>query len=73
MFDKFFDLVIRLEPENLHRNGESTQSESTQRANQIQKEWNELEVEQGRAVSQGDIFSEYWQRRRSRTWRRNNA
>ena len=66
MFSKFFDLVIRLEPENLHRDGEATPSESLSRKRQIDKEWQILETEQGRAVSQGEIFDLYYQKRRRR-------
>ena len=70
-FDRFFDLIIRLEPENLHRDGEATPSESISRKRQIDNEWRTLETEQGRAVSQGEIFDLYYQKRRA--WRRNSA
>ena len=71
MFDRFFDLIIRLEPENLHRDGEATPSESISRKRQIDNEWRTLETEQGRAVSQGEIFDLYYQKLRA--WRRNSA
>ena len=71
MFDRFFDLIIRLEPENLHRDVEATPSESISRKRQIDNEWRTLETEQGRAVSQGEIFDLYYQKRRA--WRRNSA
>ena len=71
MFDRFFDLIIRLEPENLHRDGEATPSESISRKRQIDNEWRTRETEQGRAVSQGEIFDLYYQKRRA--WRRNSA
>ena len=66
MFNKFFELVIRLEPENLHRDGEASPSESLSRKRQIDNEWRTLETEQGRAVSQGEIFDLYYQKRRRR-------
>ena len=66
MFDRFFDLIIRLEPENLHRDGEATPSESISRKRQIDNKWRTLETEQGRAVSQGEIFDLYYQKRRRR-------
>jgi len=64
LFDKFFNLVLRLEPENLHMDGEASPSESRNRENQIIREWMKLETTLGRRVAQGEIFELYWQKRK---------
>lgn len=66
LFDKFFGLVIRLEPENLHMDGEASPSESRNRENKILREWIKLETNLGRRVEQGEIFDIYWQKRRNK-------
>lgn len=65
LFSKFFNLVIRLEPENLHMDGEASPSESRKREGEILREWIKLETTLGRRVEQGEIFDTYWQKRRN--------
>ena len=65
-FSKFFELQMRLEPENLHMDGEATPAQVRSQENRIRKEWKELEKSIGRKVSDSDIWDIYWQKRRSK-------
>jgi len=56
-YNKFAALVCRLSPENLHCDGECTREEAQQRANQIYTEWEVLETQLGRTVSESEIES----------------
>ena len=52
---KFEALYFRLEPENLHMDGEATKSQVIQRERQIKREWKALEAELGHKVPYYDL------------------
>ena len=54
MKEKFVDLVSRLSPENLHRDGEASQSEVRAELSRIKREWKELERQVGRKVTEDE-------------------
>lgn len=59
---KFDELASRLEPENLHCDGEISNAEADERYRQIMIEWHDLEKQIGRKVSEDDIYN-WWKLR----------
>lgn len=55
--NKFFSLVSRLSPENLHMDGEASKSQVIKRLREIKREWRALEKELGRKVYEDEIWS----------------
>lgn len=53
--EKFKRLYLRLEPENLHMDGEATRSEVIQRERQIKAEWLSLELQVGFRVPYDEL------------------
>jgi hypothetical protein len=55
--DAFDDLLCRLSPENLNCDGEISAAQAQRKYRQIIKEWEVLEKQVGRKVSQDEIYS----------------
>ena len=50
----FYDLSMRLEPENLYEDGELTQEEAQEKAEELMVQWRDLEKECCEKVSYED-------------------
>tara|TARA_R110000824_G_C15143114_1_gene670175 strand:+ start:753 stop:995 length:243 start_codon:yes stop_codon:yes gene_type:complete len=53
---KFLDLALSLEPENLTCDGELPQSEVRRKYNRLTKEWKKLEKQVGRTVTEQEVW-----------------
>lgn len=79
MWQKFFKLINRLSPENLHCDGEISISQAQARQRQIMKEWRELEKEAGQKVSVAEVEAQqtkdanFWKSEFQQSVDRNNA
>ena len=63
--DKFMDLAMRPEPENLTMDGEASKTEVKQRLTFLKKQWSDLEYLVGRQVTEDEIWDkEYAKHRR---------
>ena len=63
--DKFMDLAMRLEPENLTMDGEASKTEVKQQSTFLKKQWSDLEYLVGRQVTEDEIWDkEYAKHRR---------
>jgi hypothetical protein len=60
MYKKFADLANSLTPENLARDGEATQEETETEYYKLKKEWETLEKQVGRKVSEDEIWQRYY-------------
>ena len=59
LFDKFFNLLMRLEPENIWMDGDASKAEAKKRETAIVNQWRDLEHLVGRQVSQNEIWDRY--------------
>ena len=59
IFDKFFTLLMKLEPENLWMDGEASRAEAGKRETALLNQWGDLEYIVGRQVSQDEIWQRY--------------
>jgi len=64
LHSKFFDIVMRLEPENLWRDGEASKTEVKQRSTFLKKQWSDLEYLVGRKVSEDEIWDKEYEKHR---------
>lgn len=64
LHSKFFELVQRLEPENLTMDGEASQAEVKQRTTFLMKQWEDLEYLVGRDVSEDEIWDKEYAKHR---------
>ena len=53
---KFLSLACRLLPENLSRDGETNKTQIVKRYNKIKSEWDELEKECGKKITEDDVW-----------------
>lgn len=67
MFHRFFELQMKLEPENLSMDGEASPAHVRSRKRSIQREWQTMERAIGRRVKENDIWDIYWQRQKRTT------
>ena len=58
-FQQFLALLMRLEPENLHRDGEASPKEVRTQERSIRKEWRTLEKKTNQKVTENEI-QERW-------------
>ena len=56
---KFFDLVSELSPENLHEDGEISIRQARQKERRLLRQWNTLENEVGRRVTEEEVWKEW--------------
>ena len=56
---KFFDLVGELSPENLHEDGEISIQQARQKERRLLRQWNILENEVGRRVTEEEVWKEW--------------
>ena len=56
---KFFDLVGELSPENLHEDGEISIRQARQKERRLLRQWNTLENEVGRRVTEEEVWKEW--------------
>ena len=56
---KFFDLVGELSPENLHEDGEISIRQARQKERRLLRQWNTLENEIGRRVTEEEVWKEW--------------
>ena len=56
---KFFDLVSELSPENLHEDGEISIRQARQKEKRLLRQWNTLENEVGRRVTEEEVWKEW--------------
>ena len=63
-FQRFFELQLQLEPENLCMDGEATPSQVRVRRMNIRKEWKMMEVAIGRRVTDNEVW-DIWNERRA--------
>ena len=56
LHNKFLDLASMLAPENLHRDGEASETEVNQKLTFLNKQWRYLEYLVGRQVSEDEIW-----------------
>lgn len=63
-FQRFFELQLQLEPENLCMDGEATPSQVRVRRMNIRKEWKMMEVAIGRRVTDSEVW-DIWNERRA--------
>ena len=64
LHSKFFDIVMRLEPENLWRDGEASKTEVKQRSTFLKKQWRDLEYLVGRQVTEDEIWDKEYEKHR---------
>ena len=64
LHSKFVDIVMRLEPENLWRDGEASKTEVKQRSTFLKKQWRDLEYLVGRKVSEDEIWDKEYAKHR---------
>jgi len=64
LHSKFVDIVMRLEPENLWRDGEASKTEVKQRSTFLKKQWSDLEYLVGRKVSEDEIWDKEYEKHR---------
>ena len=62
--DKFMDLAMRLEPENLTMDGEASKTEVKQRLTFLKKQWSDLEYLVGRQVTEDEIWDKEYAKHR---------
>ena len=63
LFDKFFALLVALEPENLYMDGEATKQVAISREKALRRQWKFLERYVGKEVTEQDIWNMHLQRR----------
>ena len=56
---KLFDLVGELSPENLHEDGEISIRQARQIERRLLRQWNTLENEVGRRVTEEEVWKEW--------------
>ena len=61
---KFFDIAMRLEPENLTMDGEASKTEVKQRSTFLKKQWRDLEYLVGRQVTEDEIWDKEYAKHR---------
>jgi len=59
IFNKFFTLLMKLEPENIWMDGEASRVEAGKRETALLNQWRDLEYLIGRQVSQDEIWQTY--------------
>ena len=64
LHSKFFDIAMRLEPENLTMDGEASKTEVKQRSTFLKKQWRDLEYLVGRKVSEDEIWDKEYEKHR---------
>ena len=61
---KFLALAYRREPEELHRDGEASETEVEQQLVFLRKQWSDLEYLVGRQVSEDEIWDKEYAKHR---------
>lgn len=64
--ESFERLYLRLEPENLHEDGEASRYMVACKEREIKREWKFLELQVGRKVSYNEVESLIWEAWRKR-------
>ena len=62
LFDKFFKLLMELEPENLYMDGEATEQQVISREKALRYKWKFLEKYAGKEVTEQDIWDMHLQK-----------
>ncbi len=64
LHSKFFDIAMKLEPENLTMDGEASKTEVKQRSTFLKKQWRDLEYLVGRQVTEDEIWDKEYAKHR---------
>lgn len=65
LFNEFFSLIMELEPESLHMDGEATEQQVISREKTLWQKWVRLEKYVGKEVTTQDIWDMYLQRKKN--------